>query len=109
MLPTITDSAKDYLITMADKNDATNVHFGVKGGGCAGFKYDWSTIKTEEINPKDHLIKLNEVKNLIIDGVSLFYLMGCVIDFKEDFGGSQIVIENPQATSSCGCGESVGF
>jgi len=46
---------------------------------------------------------------LIIDSFSLFYIMGCTIDYKEGFAGSQIVIENPQATSSCGCGESVGF
>jgi len=109
MLPNITDSAKTHLIKMAEKADATNIHFGVKGGGCAGFKYDWTTIETDKIDPKDEVVKLNETKSLVIDNFSLFYLMGCTIDYKEDFAGSQIVIENPQATSSCGCGESVGF
>lgn len=109
MLPTITDSAKKHLIKMAERSNAANIHFGVKGGGCAGFKYDWSTIETDKINPKDEIVKLNEDKTLVIDSYSIFYLMGCTIDYKEDFAGSQIVIENPQATSSCGCGESVGF
>ena len=109
MLPTITDSARNYLIKTADKQNATNVYFGVQGGGCAGFKYKWDSIETDKINPEDEVIKLDEEKNLIIDKFSLFYIMGTAIDYKESFGGSQIVIENPQATSSCGCGESVAF
>ena len=109
MIPAITEAAKEFLIKTADKQNATNVYFGVQGGGCAGFKYKWDSIETDKIDPADEVIKLNEEKNLIIDKTSLFYIMGTTIDLQEGFGGSQIVVENPQATSSCGCGESVGF
>ena len=90
MLPNITDSVKTHLIKMAEKADATNIHFGVKGGGCAGFKYDWSTIETDKIDPKDEVVKLNETKSPVIDNFSLFYLMGCTIDYKEDFAGLKL-------------------
>ena len=60
MLPTITDSARNYLIKTADKQNATNVYFGVQGGGCAGFKYKWDSIETDKINPEDEVIKLDE-------------------------------------------------
>ena len=109
MLPSITDSAKNYLIATAKKQSTNNIYFGVKGGGCAGFKYEWDSITDDKIDPKDEIITLDENTKLIIDSFSLFYIMGCTIDYKEGFAGSQIVIENPQATSSCGCGESVGF
>ena len=55
MLPTITDSARNYLIKTADKQNATNVYFGVQGGGCAGFKYKWDSIETDKINPEDEV------------------------------------------------------
>ena len=82
MLPTITDSAKKHLIKMAERSNATNIHFGVKGGGCAGFKYDWTTIETDKINPKDEVVKINEDKTLIIFENSLSFEISNLKEFK---------------------------
>ena len=78
----------------------------MKGGGWAGFSYDWKMSDSKELD--DEIIKLPSGE-FAIDSSSLLYLIGTEIDYVEEVFGSYLSIKNPNSTSSCGCGESVGF
>lgn len=75
----------------------------VQGGGCSGFQYGFllEDIKNED----DFEITDNSVK-VLVDSMSAQYLQGASIDYKDDLSGSQFVINNPNATTTCGCGSS---
>ncbi|MBH87598.1 MAG: iron-sulfur cluster assembly accessory protein [Pelagibacterales bacterium] len=78
----------------------------VDGGGCSGFsysfKFDKETLKDDIVASKDD----NGKPALVTDNVSLTYLAGSEINWKEDLSGASFTIDNPNATSSCGCGTS---
>ena len=101
---TLTDAAKNYLQTICEKEDQTYVHLSVKGGGCAGFSYQWKF--TEHPEQLDEVIDITDKKKLVLDGMSLLYLMNMNIDYKRDIAGAILQLENPNVASSCGCGES---
>lgn len=75
----------------------------VTGGGCSGFQYGFTF--DEEVAEDDTTMEKNGVK-LLIDPMSYQYLVGAEIDYTEGLEGSQFVIRNPNATSTCGCGSS---
>ena len=75
----------------------------VSGGGCSGFQYGFTF--EEEVNDDDTQVQKDTV-TLLIDPMSLQYLMGAEIDYQDNLQGSQFVIRNPQAQSTCGCGSS---
>jgi iron-sulfur cluster insertion protein len=75
----------------------------VSGGGCSGFQYGFTF--EEEVNDDDTQVQKDTV-TLLIDPMSLQYLMGAEIDYTDSLQGSQFVIRNPQATTTCGCGSS---
>ena len=75
----------------------------VSGGGCSGFQYGFTF--EEEVNEDDTQV-MKDTVTLLIDPMSLQYLMGAEIDYQDNLQGSQFVIRNPQATSTCGCGSS---
>ena len=75
----------------------------VQGGGCSGFQYGFTF--DEITNEDDTQMNKNGV-TLLIDAMSLQYLVGAEIDYKDDLEGSQFVIRNPNATTTCGCGSS---
>ncbi len=75
----------------------------VQGGGCSGFQYGFTF--DEITNDDDTCMEKNGVC-LLIDAMSYQYLTGAEIDYKEDLHGSQFVIKNPNATTTCGCGSS---
>jgi iron-sulfur cluster insertion protein len=75
----------------------------VSGGGCSGFQYGFTF--EEEVNEDDTLVQKDTV-TLLIDPMSLQYLMGAEIDYQDSLQGSQFVIRNPNATTTCGCGSS---
>jgi iron-sulfur cluster insertion protein len=75
----------------------------VQGGGCSGFQYGFTF--DEVVNEDDTVMEKNGVK-LLIDPMSYQYLVGAEIDYKDDLEGSQFVIKNPNATTTCGCGSS---
>ena len=80
----------------------------VKGGGCAGFKYQWGFAKTkDDVEKADYTVEW-ENGRFTVDATSLLYVMGTTIDYKQEVFGSQFEVINPNATSSCGCGESFG-
>ena len=97
---TLTDSAKEYLESVSKKG--TYVSLGVKGGGCSGMQYVWSFA--DEWPEVTWSQPIGEV--LVIDPMAEVFLMGSEIDYVNELGGSFLKINNPTATSSCGCGES---
>ena len=84
----------------ADENKALRV--AVEGGGCSGFQYD---IKLDDPAEGDVVLE-GEGQKVVIDNVSLPFLSNAVIDYTQEIIGARFVIENPNATSSCGCGTS---
>ena len=79
------------------------IRVSVKGGGCSGFQYGFSF--DHEIDVEDTCVSKDGAK-LIIDPLSLQYLAGSTIDYTEDLAGSKFIVKNPNATTTCGCGES---
>lgn len=75
----------------------------VQGGGCSGFQYGFTF---DEIANEDDMSMQKNGVTLLIDAMSYQYLIGAEIDYKEDLQGSQFVIRNPNATTTCGCGSS---
>ena len=75
----------------------------VTGGGCSGFEYGFTF--DEDVEEDDTLI-VNQGVTLIIDPLSFQYLNGAEVDFKEDLQGSRFVVNNPNASVTCGCGNS---
>ena len=90
----------NQLIT--EKPLGTFFRIAVKGGGCSGFKYDFTFDK--EIDENDH-----KHENIVIDKSSLEMLKGSQVDFTQELIGSSFKISNPKTKSSCGCGVSFSF
>ena len=106
---TLTESAQDQINTVCKEQNAYAVTLNMKGGGCAGFEYQWGTIDSaDSIEETDHVIDAGSGK-LVIGSHSLMFLFGTIIDYKRDIMGSMFDIKNPNAQSSCGCGVSVNF
>ncbi len=105
----ITDPAKAQMERLLEKNPGKfAVSLQVTGGGCAGFKYKWDFIdKKENIKQDDELVDWGTGR-FVVDETSMMYVAGTKIDWIEETFGSQFEIINPNAQSSCGCGESFG-
>ena len=74
----------------------------IQGGGCSGFQYGFTF---DEKRPTDHVLAVKDIE-VIVDPASALKLHGSTVDFIEDFRGAGFSVENPNATSSCGCGKS---
>ncbi|HVK31137.1 MAG TPA: iron-sulfur cluster insertion protein ErpA [Burkholderiaceae bacterium] len=100
-----TDSAAGKVKQLVDEegNPDLKLRVFVQGGGCSGFQYGFTF--DEVVNEDDTQMAKNGV-TLLIDAMSLQYLVGAEIDYKEDLQGAQFVIKNPNATTTCGCGSS---
>lgn len=104
----VTQKAKDYLLSATNKNDQQYATFSIKGGGCSGFTYEWK-FANEIKDPEEWIeVQLADKSNkkLMINRLAEMYVLGSVIDYVEELGGSFLAIKNPTAKSSCGCGES---
>ena len=102
---TVTDTAKKQALRLMEDEgkDGFFIRVGVQGGGCSGFQYGFTF--DEAVNEDDTTFEKNGV-TLLVDSMSFQYLVGAEIDYKEDINGSQFVIKNPNATTTCGCGSS---
>lgn len=106
----VTELAEQHLVSISESNAGKIPMLGVKGGGCAGFSYDWQLVEEAEINDtNDEVIELSNGGKLVVDGTSLMYLFGSTIDLKQDLFGTTLEISTPAAQSMCGCGESINF
>lgn len=108
MFITITDKAKQRIQHIAENTGADTLIFGVEGGGCSGFMYKWEVADRKDLTDYE-FIEITDKINLATDNMSYMYVQGSTIDYIEDLTGSRLVVENPLAVSSCGCGESVAF
>ena len=95
--------AKVKDLILEEANPALKLRVFVTGGGCSGFQYGFTF--DEEVNEDDAELVKDGV-TLLIDPMSYQYLVGAEIDYTEGLEGSQFVIRNPNATSTCGCGSS---
>ena len=82
-----------------------NVRVKVKGGGCSGLIYDLNF--DNKISDDDNFFEDNDIK-IIVDKKSLFYVLGTELDFSDGLNGKGFQFKNPNATRTCGCGESFG-
>lgn len=86
-----------------EENPALKLRVFVTGGGCSGFQYGFTF--DEKVNDGDTVIDKANVA-LVVDPMSLQYLVGGVVDYSEGLHGARFVVENPNATTTCGCGSS---
>jgi iron-sulfur cluster insertion protein len=100
-----TDSAATKVKQLIEEegNPDLKLRVFVTGGGCSGFQYGFTF--DESVSEDDTAMQKGGV-TLLIDPMSLQYLMGAEIDYQESIEGAQFVIKNPNATSTCGCGSS---
>ena len=107
---TLTEAAQTQIDTICKENNAIAVTLNMKGGGCAGFEYDWGTLNdARDIEDGSEILSTPKGNNFIIGPHSIMFMVGTVVDFKKDIIGSMFDISNPNAQSSCGCGVSVNF
>ena len=101
----ISESAKTKILDLLaeENNPDLKLRTFVQGGGCSGFQYGFTF--DEQQNEDDFEVPLGDYK-VLVDAMSMTYLQGAEIDYKEDINGSQFRIKNPNATTTCGCGSS---
>ena len=95
----ISEKAKNYLVTAIKTQDKKYAYLAVNGGGCSGFQYEWDMTNDLE---KGTLIE----NILVLDRTAEMFVIGCTVDYVKEFGGSYLKVINPNATAQCGCGES---
>lgn len=100
--PKVTDRAFERLAEIGAAEQGQALRVAVEGGGCSGFQYD---IALDAPGDGD-LVLEGKGQKVVVDQVSLPFLENAVIDFADELIGARFVIENPNATSSCGCGTS---
>ena len=100
-----TDSAADKVRELMDEeqNSELKLRVYVTGGGCSGFQYGFTF--DEKVNEGDTVIANGEVE-LIVDSMSFQYLVGGTVDYTSGLDGSRFLVNNPNATATCGCGSS---
>ena len=96
-------AAKVKALITADGDEALRLRVFVTGGGCNGFSYGFTF--DEDVAEDDAVIDREGV-SMVVDAMSYPYLDGSVVDYIEDLNGSQFVVTNPNAASTCGCGNS---
>lgn len=104
---TLTEKAKEKIISILDDENASLLRFGLQGGGCNGFTYFFSL--EEKIDEGDFEFPLDEGHSLLIDSMSNIYLEEAEIDYRKDLMGESFVFKNPNSVTKCGCGNSVSF
>lgn len=100
--PTVTDRAFAQIAAITTDATVKCLRVAVEGGGCSGFQYE---IDLDDPKDEDMILEKDGIK-VLIDPVSLPFLSNAVIDYSQELIGARFVIENPNATSSCGCGTS---
>ncbi|MES2734382.1 MAG: iron-sulfur cluster assembly accessory protein [Bacteroidota bacterium] len=102
----VTEKARERIIELRNKegyNDNYNIRVAVEGGGCSGLMYNLDFDSSSK--PNDQVFEDNGIK-IMVDKKSLLYLIGTVLDFSDGLNGKGFQFVNPNATRTCGCGES---
>ncbi len=103
---TVTEKAKDKIFELRQQENQSqdnNIRVGVVGGGCSGLMYNLEF--DTEVKPSDQIVEDKGVK-IVVDKKSLLYLVGTVLDFSDGLNGKGFQFVNPNASRTCGCGES---
>jgi iron-sulfur cluster insertion protein len=100
---TVAAAAKVANLIAEEANPDLKLRVYISGGGCSGFQYGFSFDEQQE---QDDLAIQRDGVTLLVDPLSLQYLMGAEVDYRESLQGAQFVIRNPNAKSTCGCGSS---
>ncbi|MDP2835291.1 MAG: iron-sulfur cluster insertion protein ErpA [Pseudomonadota bacterium] len=102
---TFTDSAANKVKSLIEEegNPDLKLRVFVTGGGCSGFQYGFTF---DEVTNEDDMTMEKNGVTLLVDPMSMQYMMGAEVDYTEGLEGAQFVIKNPTATSTCGCGSS---
>ena len=100
--PKVTDRAFERLAEIGAGAQGQALRVAVEGGGCSGFQYEIKLDAPEA----DDLVLEGQGERVVVDAVSLPFLPGSTIDFTEELIGARFIIDNPNASSSCGCGTS---
>lgn len=100
-----TDAAANKVLSLVTEEDNPELKLRVyiTGGGCSGFQYGFTF--DEKVNEGDFVVQKNGV-TMVVDPMSLQYLVGGVVDYTEGLQGSRFTVQNPNATTTCGCGSS---
>lgn len=88
----ITEKARNHLLEICNTEKQDYIHLSVAGGGCAGFSYKWNF--TDQYEDQDEVVDIEQDKKLVIDGMSVMYLIGMEIDYKKNLFGAILSIEN---------------
>ena len=96
-------AAKVRELREEEGNPALKLRVYITGGGCSGFSYGFTF--DEKVNEDDTVVE-NEGVTLLVDAMSIQYLAGSEVDYEQGLMGSRFVVQNPNATSTCGCGSS---
>jgi iron-sulfur cluster assembly protein len=102
----VTDKAKERIIALRSEENRSgehNIRVSVKGGGCSGLMYDLGF--DDSISPADQIFEDKGIK-ILVDKKSLLYLLGTTLDFSDGLNGKGFQFVNPNASRTCGCGES---
>jgi iron-sulfur cluster assembly accessory protein len=106
---TLSEQAKKQVTKLCQDHSIYAVSLNLKGGGCAGFEYDWGMIKEpSDVEYGSYILK-SIGGNLVIGPQAVEFFEGTEIDYKQSIVGSSFEIKNPNAQSACGCGVSVNF
>ncbi|CUH89039.1 Iron-sulfur cluster insertion protein ErpA [Phaeobacter sp. CECT 5382] len=100
--PKVTDRAFARLNEIGAATQGQALRIAVEGGGCSGFQYEIALDNPKE----DDLVLESQGEKVVVDSISLPFLENAVIDFTDELIGARFTIENPNASSSCGCGTS---
>lgn len=103
---TVTEKAKERIALLRQEEGRTenhNIRVSVKGGGCSGLMYDLGF--DEEVKPADQVFEDKGIR-ILVDKKSLLYLLGTTLDFSDGLNGKGFQFINPNASRTCGCGES---
>ncbi|MCY3984060.1 MAG: iron-sulfur cluster assembly accessory protein [Roseovarius sp.] len=100
--PTVTSRAFKRLAEIGASSSGKALRISVEGGGCSGFQYSIEL----DVPESDDLVLEGDGEKVVVDNISLPFLSGATIDFTKELIGARFTIDNPNATSSCGCGTS---
>ena len=103
---TVSEIAKNKIVELRQKDGLTDnyaIRVGVQGGGCSGLMYDLQFDAQQQ--PADHVVEDKGIK-ILVDRKSLLYLAGTELDFSDGLNGKGFQFKNPNASRTCGCGES---